>query len=81
MSTNITLSTIAMITVVGVVAAGSLVSPMLAAEGQTASPKKTTDCHRPPGNPDNDQTITTSAPSDPAHVRNHGDTIGPCLPP
>ena len=80
MSTNITLSTIAMITVVGVIAAGSLVSPMLAAEGQTTNPKKVTECHIPPGNPDNDQTITTGAPSVPGHVRNHGDYIGPCLP-
>jgi hypothetical protein len=52
LSTNTTLSTIAMITLVGDIAAGTLASPMLAAEGQSPNPKKITQCHNPPGNPD-----------------------------
>jgi hypothetical protein len=35
-------------------------------------------CHYPPGNPGNRHTITVGAPAVPAHIRNHGDTIGPC---
>ena len=37
-------------------------------------------CHIPPGNPDNAHEVTAGAPSVEAHVRNHGDTIGPCQP-
>ena len=46
------LSTIAMITLVGGIAADSLASPMLAAEGQSPNPKKITQSHNPPGNID-----------------------------
>jgi hypothetical protein len=46
------LSTIAMITLVGGIAAGSLSSPMLAAEGQSTNPEKVTQSHNPPGNPE-----------------------------
>lgn len=35
-------------------------------------------CHYPPGNPENAKTLTVGAPAVDAHVRNHGDTIGPC---
>jgi hypothetical protein len=52
LSTNTTLSIIEMITLVGGIAAGSLASPMLAEEGQSTNPKKLTQCHNPPGNPD-----------------------------
>jgi hypothetical protein len=35
-------------------------------------------CHIPPGNPENRHSITIGAPAVPAHLRNHGDTEGPC---
>jgi hypothetical protein len=40
--------------------------------------KKTTICHIPPGNPANEHTICVGNAAVPAHVRNHGDPIGPC---
>jgi len=40
--------------------------------------KKTTICHIPPGNPSNAHTICVGNAAVAAHVRNHGDTIGPC---
>jgi hypothetical protein len=39
---------------------------------------KVTICHIPPGNPDNRHTITIGESAVDAHVRNHGDTLGPC---
>ena len=36
-------------------------------------------CHIPPGNPDNVQEILVDYHSVPAHVANHGDTIGSCV--
>jgi hypothetical protein len=44
---------------------------------QAAVPKVTI-CHIPPGNPSNAHTITVGAPAVPAHIANHGDTMGPC---
>jgi len=41
--------------------------------------KKTTICHIPPGNPANAHTICVGNAAVPAHVANHGDSIGPCL--
>lgn len=41
---------------------------------------KVTSCHIPPGNPDNRHEVTTGEPSVAAHIRNHGDYIGPCQP-
>ena len=35
-------------------------------------------CHVPPGNPDNEHTITVGEPAVDAHVDNHGDSLGPC---
>jgi hypothetical protein len=35
-------------------------------------------CHIPPGNPANRHEVTTGAPSVAAHIRNHGDGVGPC---
>lgn len=35
-------------------------------------------CHHPPGNPDNFHTLTVGASAVPAHVENHGDTLGEC---
>jgi hypothetical protein len=35
-------------------------------------------CHLPPGNPGNAHTITVGAPAVAAHLRNHGDRLGPC---
>ena len=40
--------------------------------------KKTTICHIPPGNPANAHTICVGNAAVPAHIQNHGDTIGPC---
>ena len=34
-------------------------------------------CHTPPGNPDNQHTITVGSPAVQAHLK-HGDTLGPC---
>ena len=42
------------------------------------SVKKTTICHIPPGNPANAHTICVGNAAVPAHLRNHGDSIGPC---
>ena len=42
------------------------------------SVKKTTICHIPPGNPGNAHTICVGNAAVPAHVNNHGDSIGPC---
>jgi len=42
------------------------------------SVKKTTICHIPPGNPANAHTICVGNAAVPAHVNNHGDSIGPC---
>src|SRR5438477_606507 len=38
---------------------------------------KVTICHRPPGNPSNEHTITVGASAVPAHLA-HGDHLGPC---
>lgn len=40
--------------------------------------KKTTICHIPPGNPDNAHTLCIGNPGVAAHLRNHGDHLGPC---
>ncbi|HEX3694067.1 MAG TPA: hypothetical protein VH374_01660 [Polyangia bacterium] len=40
--------------------------------------KKTTICHIPPGNPANEHTLCVGNPAVPAHIRNHGDYVGPC---
>jgi hypothetical protein len=40
--------------------------------------KKTTICHIPPGNPGNAHTICVGNAAVDAHVRNHGDLLGPC---
>jgi hypothetical protein len=37
-------------------------------------------CHIPPGNPANRHEVTAGEPSVQAHIRNHGDGIGPCQP-
>jgi len=42
------------------------------------SVKKTTICHIPPGNPANAHTICVGNAAVPAHVNNHGDSIGAC---
>jgi len=38
---------------------------------------KVTICHRPPGNPSNEHTITVGASAVPAHLA-HGDHLGSC---
>src|SRR5262245_20050736 len=40
--------------------------------------KKTTICHIPPGNPANAHTICVGNAAVPAHMHNHGDSIGAC---
>jgi hypothetical protein len=42
------------------------------------SVKKTTICHIPPGNPANAHTICVGNAAVPAHLQNHGDSVGPC---
>lgn len=42
------------------------------------SVKKTTICHIPPGNPANAHTICVGNAAVPAHLQNHGDSIGAC---
>ena len=44
----------------------------------TCDGKKVLVCHIPPGNPANAHEICVGAPAVAAHVRNHGDPIGPC---
>jgi len=44
-----------------------------------AGQDKVTICHIPPGNPENAHTIVVGAPAVPAHVENHGDTLGECV--
>jgi len=41
---------------------------------------KVTICHYPPGNPGNAHTITVGQPAVAAHIANHGDTLGACIP-
>lgn len=55
-------------------ALSGLVTPVLASEQQV------TICHRPPGNPENVQTITVSQSAVATH-QGHGDTLGACPPP
>jgi hypothetical protein len=57
-----------------VLALSGLVTPVL------ASPQTVTICHRPPGNPEDVQTITVNSNAVQPHLA-HGDTIGPCAPP
>ncbi len=45
--------------------------------GGTPGGGKVNLCHRPPGNPENTQTITVGPTAVPAHLL-HGDTLGPC---
>ena len=59
-----------MVSVLGAIIVGTLVTPMMTAEAQQ---QKVTECHIPPGNPDNRHEITTGTLAVPAHVRNHGD--------
>ena len=40
--------------------------------------KKTTICHFPPGNPANAHTLCVGNPAVPAHLKHHGDHVGPC---
>jgi hypothetical protein len=41
--------------------------------------KKTTICHIPPGNPANAHTLCVGNAAVPAHLHNHGDSLGPCV--
>jgi len=40
--------------------------------------KKTTICHIPPGNPANAHTLCVGNAAVPAHLKHHGDHVGPC---
>jgi hypothetical protein len=40
--------------------------------------EKVTICHIPPGNPENAHTIVVGAPAVPAHIEEHGDSVGEC---
>ena len=73
-NTHTTTLTIVFVASVVMLIAGVVVTvTQQAAFAQPTNPKKVTICH------DGD-TTTTGAPSVPAHIRNHGDTIGPCPP-
>ena len=61
-----------MTALVGLVA----IQPGAAGAGQD----KVTICHIPPGNPENAHTIVVGAPAVPAHLANHGDSVGECVP-
>jgi hypothetical protein len=47
---------------------------------QDPSVAKVTICHIPPGNPANRHEITVGEPAVAAHIRDHGDYVGPCQP-
>jgi hypothetical protein len=47
---------------------------------QDPSVVKVTICHIPPGNPAERHEITVGEPAVAAHIRDHGDYIGPCSP-
>jgi hypothetical protein len=66
------------VTAAVVLIAGPVVTAVTqqAAFAQPTNPKKVTICHDPLGSR---ETITVGAPAVAAHVRNHGDTIGPCV--
>ena len=69
-------------------AANSLFAPALADDYsvedllslQDPSQAKVTICHIPPGNPQNAHEITIGEPAVAAHIRDHGDSVGPCQP-
>jgi hypothetical protein len=83
------LTIIAITAVIPLITASSLVTPALANDLtpedilslQDPAQLKVTICHIPPGDPANRHTITVGAQAVPAHIRNHGDYIGPCQPP
>ena len=58
--------------VLAIVIVGVAISALLAQGEQLV-----TLCHRPPGNPENAQTLTVASAAAPAHF-GHGDTAGPC---
>lgn len=62
---------------------GTEESAVTMANGQPGctNPRKELVCHIPPGNPDNAHEICVGKAAVNAHVSNHGDLIGPCVPP
>lgn len=62
---------------------GTEESAVTTANGQPActNPKKELVCHIPPGNPDNAHEICVGKSAVDPHVDNHGDYLGPCVPP
>ncbi len=57
--------------------AGLMMTQPHTAKAEAGGVEKVTICHRPPGNPENEHTITVGAPAVPAHLA-HGDSIGQC---
>lgn len=56
-----------------------VVLPLLALTvGAAEAEDKVTICHRPPGNPDNERTISVGESAVAAHVAEHGDSVGSC---
>jgi hypothetical protein len=47
---------------------------------QDPTQPKVTICHIPPGNPGNRHEITVGESAVAAHIRDHGDMVGPCQP-
>ena len=70
---------IAMITTAVVMIGGLAVTvSQQAAFADPGGQPNVTYCHIPPGNPGNRHEVTAGEPSVAAHIRNHGDEIGPC---
>ncbi len=60
----------------GLIALAGLIASPPSAVGDPE--EKVTICHIPPGNPENAHTITVGASAVPAHIANHGDSVGEC---
>jgi hypothetical protein len=77
---NASIVTIALLAVVAGLVVVTVVTTQQAAFADKGGQAKVTQCHIPPGNPENRHEVTTGEPSVAAHIRNHGDYIGPCQP-
>jgi len=56
----------------------AVAAKVVLASGVAHAEKKVTVCHRPPGNPENPQTILVGEPAVNAHLA-HGDALGACI--
>ena len=74
------ITAIALLAVVAGLVVATVVVNQQAAFADKGGVPNVTYCHIPPGNPDNQHEVTAGEPSVAAHIRNHGDYIGPCQP-